>query len=50
VGGRFAAWHAAHRPAVERTVRAVTDLVAEEMTVSRLTVAAGLLADLARGT
>jgi glutamate dehydrogenase len=50
VSERFAAWHAAHRPAVERTVRAVTDLVAEEMTVSRLTVAAGLLADLARGT
>jgi glutamate dehydrogenase len=49
-GERFAAWHAAHRPAVERTVRAVADLVADELTVSRLTVAAGLLSDLARGT
>jgi glutamate dehydrogenase len=50
VSERFAAWHAAHRPAVERTVRAVADLVADELTVSRLTVAAGLLSDLARGT
>jgi glutamate dehydrogenase len=47
---RFAAWHAAHRPAVERTVRAVADLTEGELTVSRLTVAAGLLSDLARGT
>jgi glutamate dehydrogenase len=47
---RFSAWHVLHRAAVERTVRSVADLTEGELTVSRLTVAAGLLADLARGT
>jgi glutamate dehydrogenase len=45
---RFAAWAAQQKAGVERTQRAVTDLTSEALTVSRLSVAAGLLADLAQ--
>jgi glutamate dehydrogenase len=47
-GERLAAWRAARPEAVERVVAAVQSLTEGEMTVSRLSVAAGLLADLAR--
>jgi glutamate dehydrogenase len=45
---KLAAYEAAHTAAVTRTASAVADLTAGELTVSRLSVAAGLLADLAR--
>ena len=45
---RLAAWRAARPEAIDRVVAAVTGIVGSEMTVSRLSVAAGLLADLAR--
>jgi glutamate dehydrogenase len=47
---RLAAWRQARGPAIERTAHAVAELTEGEVTVSRLTVAAGLLSDLARGT
>ena len=43
-----AAWKAARPAAIERVVEAVQGLTGGEMTVSRLSVAAGLLSDLAR--
>jgi len=45
---RLAAWKAARPEAIERVVGAVNALTSGEMTVSRLSVAAGLLSDLAR--
>jgi glutamate dehydrogenase len=45
---RLAAWKAARPEAIERVVEAVKGLTSGEMTVSRLSVAAGLLSDLAR--
>ncbi len=45
---RLAAWKAARPDAIDRVVGAVQGLTAGEMTVSRLSVAAGLLSDLAR--
>jgi glutamate dehydrogenase len=45
----LAAWHAARPEAIDRAVAAVQSLTEGEITVSRLSVAAGLLADLARG-
>jgi glutamate dehydrogenase len=48
VGTRLAAWRAARPEAVDRVAAAVLGLTQGEMTVSRLSVAAGLLADLAR--
>jgi glutamate dehydrogenase len=45
---RLAIWRAARPEAVERVAAAVQGLTEGEMTVSRLSVAAGLLADLAR--
>jgi glutamate dehydrogenase len=49
VAARLAAWHAARPEAIDRAVAAVQSLTEGEITVSRLSVAAGLLADLARG-
>ncbi len=45
---RLAAWRAARPDAIDRAIAAVAGLTAGEMTVSRLSVAAGLLSDLAR--
>jgi glutamate dehydrogenase len=45
---RIAAWRSGRLRAVERAVEAVADLTQGTLTVSRLSVAAGLLADLAR--
>ena len=45
---RLAAWKEARPAAIERVVEAVQGLTSGEMTVSRLSVAAGLLSDLAR--
>jgi glutamate dehydrogenase len=45
---RLAAWKAARPEAIERVVEAVGGLTGGEMTVSRLSVAAGLLSDLSR--
>lgn len=45
---RFTAWRAARPDAVSRVIKAVSDLTEGELTVSRLSVAAGLLSDLAR--
>jgi glutamate dehydrogenase len=45
---RLAAWKAARPEAIDRVVEAVQGLTGGEMTVSRLSVAAGLLSDLAR--
>jgi len=49
-GGDIAAYRAARADAVGRTGRAVADITQGELTVSRLSVAAGLLSDLASGT
>jgi len=49
-GTRLAAWRQAHADAIERAAAAVADLTKGELTVSRLSVAAGLLSDLARST
>ncbi len=46
--GNVAAWQARHEAGIARTVKAVTELTGGAATVSRLSVAAGLLADLAR--
>ena len=45
---RLAAWRAARPDAIDRAVAAVTGLTTGDMTVSRLSVAAGLLSDLSR--
>jgi len=45
---RLTAWHGARPEAIDRAVGAVADLTEGDITVSRLTVAAGLLSDLAR--
>jgi glutamate dehydrogenase len=45
---RLVAWKAARPAAIDRVVEAVQGLTGGEMTVSRLSVAAGLLSDLAR--
>ena len=47
VAERLAAWREARAAAVDRAIAAVTALTEGELTVSRLTVAAGLLSDLA---
>jgi len=47
---RLATWRASRQAAIDRAVRAVAELTEGDITVSRLSVAAGLLADLARGT
>jgi len=46
--GDIDAWGAKHDAGIARTVKAVTELTGGAATVSRLSVAAGLLADLAR--
>ena len=46
---RLALWQRAHRPAVDRTKTAIAPLVGGPLDVSRLSVAAGLLSDLASG-
>ncbi len=48
VAGRLEAWKATQQAGIERTAAAVAELTQGELTVSRLSVAAGLLADLAR--
>jgi glutamate dehydrogenase len=49
-GEPLTAWRGAREAALERTMRTVTAMVeSEELTVSRVTVAANLLSDLARG-
>ncbi|MDB5562713.1 MAG: NAD-glutamate dehydrogenase, partial [Hyphomicrobiales bacterium] len=45
---RLATWHATRPAAIDRAIKAVADLTEGEVTVSRLSVAAGLLSDLAR--
>jgi glutamate dehydrogenase len=45
---RLAAWRAQRKAGIERTAAAVAELTQGALTVSRLSVAAGLLADLAR--
>ncbi|MBN9316596.1 MAG: NAD-glutamate dehydrogenase [Devosia sp.] len=50
IGKRLAAWRDRHGEPITRVADAVRDLTEGEMTVSRLSVAAGLLGDLARGT
>jgi glutamate dehydrogenase len=47
---RFATWRAAHTDAIDRAAKAVAELTEGSVTVSRLSVAAGLLSDLARQT
>ncbi|WP_116652493.1 NAD-glutamate dehydrogenase [Pelagibacterium sediminicola] len=44
---RFAAWEAQHETAIARVISSVADLIAGELTIARLSVAAGLLSDLA---
>lgn len=46
--GDIATWRGQHEAGIVRTVKAVTELTGGAATVSRLSVAAGLLADLAR--
>jgi len=46
--GDIDAWRAKHDAGIARTVKAVTELTGGAATVSRLSVAAGLLGDLAR--
>ena len=48
IDARIAAWRQARPDAVDRVAAAVQGLTAGEMTVSRLSVAAGLLSDLSR--
>ncbi len=48
VASRFEAWRNARPEAITRAATAVRDLTEGDMTVSRLSVAAGLLSDLAR--
>jgi glutamate dehydrogenase len=48
IDGRIAAWRQARPDAVDRVAAAVQSLTQGEMTVSRLSVAAGLLSDLSR--
>jgi glutamate dehydrogenase len=48
IGTRLAAWRQARPDAIDRVAASVESLTRGEMTVSRLSVAAGLLADLAR--
>ncbi|MBI4921720.1 MAG: NAD-glutamate dehydrogenase [Devosia nanyangense] len=48
IGTRLAAWRQARPDAIDRVAASVESLTKGEMTVSRLSVAAGLLADLAR--
>jgi len=48
IDGRIAAWRQARPDAVDRVAAAVHSLTQGEMTVSRLSVAAGLLSDLSR--
>lgn len=43
---RFKAWHATKPADIDRTVKTVTKLTEDELTVSRLSVAAGLMSDL----
>ncbi|MDB5506966.1 MAG: NAD-glutamate dehydrogenase [Devosia sp.] len=47
---RLANWRASHGTAVDKVAAALADLTGSALTVSRLSVAAGLLADLAQGT
>ncbi|MDR3471823.1 MAG: NAD-glutamate dehydrogenase [Devosia sp.] len=49
VEARLAAWREAHQAAIDRAIRAVGELTAGPPSVSRLSVAAGLMSDLARG-
>jgi glutamate dehydrogenase len=48
IATRLAAWHASRPDAIDRVTTAVQSLTEGDMTVSRLSVAAGLLADLAK--
>src|SRR5690606_8482275 len=48
IEARFAAWHDARAAEIDRIVGMVSDLTEAELTVSRLSVAAGLLSDLVR--
>jgi glutamate dehydrogenase len=48
VAHRLATWKSQRKAGIERTAAAVADLTQGQLTVSRLSVAAGLLADLAR--
>jgi glutamate dehydrogenase len=48
VAARLSIWHVARAEAVDRTARAVAGLTEGAMSVSRLSVAAGLLSDLAK--
>jgi glutamate dehydrogenase len=48
VAGRLDRWRNSRPEAIARTTAAVRDLTEGDMTVSRLSVAAGLLSDLAR--
>ncbi len=48
VAARLAAWHAEQAAAIERIAASVASLTEGALTVSRLSVAAGLLSDLAR--
>jgi glutamate dehydrogenase len=48
IAARLTAWHAARPAAIDRVTAAVQSLTEGDMTVSRLSVAAGLLADLAK--
>lgn len=45
---RFATWRSTHAGGIDRIVTMISDLTEEELTVSRLSVAAGLLSDLVR--
>jgi glutamate dehydrogenase len=50
VAARLAAWRTERTAAIERLTASVAGLTEGELTVSRLSVAAGLLSDLARAT
>ncbi|WP_404401102.1 NAD-glutamate dehydrogenase [Pelagibacterium halotolerans] len=49
VEAQLAAWEAPRKAAIARTAETVGDLIEGELTISRLSVAAGLLSDLAKG-
>ncbi len=49
VADRFSAWHSARDKEIDRIVTMIDELIKGELSVSKLSVAAGLLSDLIRG-
>ncbi len=48
IGDRYKVWHDQRSEEIDRIIEMVSDLTGDELTVSRLSVAAGLLSDLVR--